>query len=848
MNSSSVLVKVGNKSTSRFRNVKVYRAITIHEMQDLIEKESISILVIECIRDSEYSRASEFIKSYLENGDNKVFFFTPDNDETTTGLADELSSDIYLNLHDLHEAINRVCGINVDNDLNTNGIKIDDSSSTGFSDDFGSLLNADDIFGVEEYKETEKITLVGKRSLDNSAVTKEELGIEEEPENIAVSLDKDENASDATTETENTPVEDSESIKELKAQVEDQSGEITILRKRLDEANSRANNLSKVIKSIKDERNMYMAELSKFESADVIVDPAVVSEFNRLKENISVLEEKLELSGSHSDTEYNNLASRISELEQANIDYEGKVSELSLTKASLEKQLQEALDSTAMDEEIKELNSRIEELETELREVKYSLSSTETELDRSKADVASLNANIADITSDYLDLLSILKAAVVKFKEVNRLERLVDDLTNQTNKLQDDYNRISAELRDSNATLERVRAETETRVELARNFAKEDLEQTKRDNVSLRAQLSMVSSQLTAKETQYNSLAQMTGIDESGAQSVLESNKILEATLTTLRTQLAEMKKSYEQSEKNNADLSRSVYSLTTEKDKLVTQLKAMSSNYSGGAGIGVIPPFDYNGRAQIICVTGSGSYGVTTTAFSLALSLASNSRRVIFVDFDLLAAKADGWFGKSPLINGVPGCSPNNPVSSGLGIAIDRGVPLMISYANMCIQSGPQLKSGTLDYLSGLYTRPDVVKLMSCDYSGLMNYLGNSYDYVIMDFGRLGASDINNQILKNFSDIARSTVMITLSDKLEIRNGRIELQKAKLNINKVAWLLNMAETTKIDDTSRSRISPATYAVLPFVDDFYGKKMDFSKNRVTRDKFKQFIDTCVLHR
>ena len=63
--------------------------------------------------------------------------------------------------------------------------------------------------------------------------------------------------------------------------------------------------------------------------------------------------------------------------------------------------------------------------------------------------------------------------------------------------------------------------------------------------------------------------------------------------------------------------------------------------------------------------------------------------------------------------------------------------------------------KAGYIDYLSGIYTKFDETKLAVTDFSALLDYCGNNYAYVIIDFGRFGSSNISNQIIKAFSEIA---------------------------------------------------------------------------------------------
>ena len=444
----------------------------------------------------------------------------------------------------------------------------------------------------------------------------------------------------------------------------------------------------------------------------------------------------------------------------------------------------------------------------------------------------------------------MLERAVAKLQTVYMLQQEVDSLKSANDELEQNLTQIKAELSDKQARLDKVMADTETRVNLARNYAKEEFENVKQENISLRARLDIVTAQYNSKDAQYNNLIQTCGIDENGALAIVDSNKTLESINATLRAKLAELTTAYESAEKEKVEAKQNLDVLKEQNGKLVTQIRAMSSGYSGGGYSGIIPPIGYDRnskRAQVICVFGSGSYGVTTTAYT-ASQVLSGQGRTLFIDFDMVSAKADSWFRTSPVVDGIMGLDPKDSRNTGLGIMFNHGVPFMISHVMNIIKRISVGKNGCIDYLSGLYATPEVVKIVSADFTRMMNYFGDSYDYIVIDFGRLGTSDINNQIIKVFSNIARSNIMVSSSDKIDIRNGRMAIEKAKIPMDNMGWLINLAENTKIDDNTKSRISPAQFQVMPFIDDFYGKRQEFGRNRLSRDKFNWFLDNAVLRR
>lgn len=117
MPKDKIVVKVGTKSTLQLRANTIYRAITVSEMRDLVSTFSdIGIIIIEAVNEHEYNDMHSFLSELTTQEDRHVFFYCPDNDVVTTGLADELALDIYLNSHDLYRAIH-LCGIEVNPDI-----------------------------------------------------------------------------------------------------------------------------------------------------------------------------------------------------------------------------------------------------------------------------------------------------------------------------------------------------------------------------------------------------------------------------------------------------------------------------------------------------------------------------------------------------------------------------------------------------------------------------------------------------------------------------------------------------------------------------------------------------------
>ena len=1016
----SIIVKVGKKSTSRFRNAKVYRAITILELDSLVSKFNPDILVIENIRVKEYDEAKTSISSFVQNGRHRAFILAIDNDEVTLNFANELGLEVFTDIKNLYYSIKSNFGVDTNISITpSEGIIVEDENQQ-FDDSYDSLIeltsNITEDIGlvetdtiknkadanlqivsyselgirpdaislskptkvnrVEKYKqkvdeledelkrlreleqekdeersrereqektkeklrekereqevkreqeralereqerareashvEREKelvkkiseitasveankapevvevevvktVEVVPQETIDRIRDLESQVsGLESQVDDLTTDLSQTQSKLSSTNESLSSTTKlykaSQDTIETLEDQVNDLKSQVATLTENLSStqsqlsttttnltktselyktSQSRIAELNKVISSVKSERDLFKSEFEKFETSDIIEDPDTLADLTRLKDEINQLKQEASNRANISSDEVaklqsdkSDLLSKIALLESKNSELDDRVNDLEMTKLELENNLRIAQDNTAKDDEIAELKSEISAListkdtnTAEIQRLTDMVLAKDTEIGKYNT-IINNNKNYEN------HLRELLSTAVYKVGTVSSLQSQIDSLVEQNTQLENSLNEVNAQLQDSRSQLDRVSTDTEKRITLARTFAQQDLDNTKQENVSLRAKLELVSNQLTIKETQYNQLVASVGMDESGASSVIETNKMLESMNATLRSQLAELKTDYTNLEREKLEKDKSIRGLQDNNQRLTSQIKAMSSNFTGGVGSSIIPPINYYAKGQILVFIGSGSYGVTTTAYSSAINLSSYGR-VIYVDFDMVSAKADSWFKANPIVKGVVGVEPGSSRSSGLGIAIDKGVPFLMSNFNQIVISPIRTKSGCVDYLSGLYAKPDVVKLVSCDFSNLINSLGNMYDYIVIDFGRIGTSDINDQIIKLFSDISRSTVIVSTNDKFDVRNTRMNLQRLNINLIKAAWLINLADSTRLDESTKKRISPAEIGIMPFMDGFYGNHMDFTMERLPRDKFRQFLEKAVLRR
>ena len=117
--SIKIIVKVGKKSDIMFHGAQTFRAVTLDEMIKLTELHpDASIIIIENIKAADVQRATDFIKEFeSRNKNNQVYFYTPDNDLETGGIADELEKESYLSKTTLYSAIENNSKVVVTTDI-----------------------------------------------------------------------------------------------------------------------------------------------------------------------------------------------------------------------------------------------------------------------------------------------------------------------------------------------------------------------------------------------------------------------------------------------------------------------------------------------------------------------------------------------------------------------------------------------------------------------------------------------------------------------------------------------------------------------------------------------------------
>lgn len=648
-----------------------------------------------------------------------------------------------------------------------------------------------------------------------------------------------------------------EYIEELKMKIRDAKYDYNEVLKDMREANSRIESLENIIRLLRDEKDNMQKRMDELMISDeVIEDPISLSEYGVIKDNASKLEGQILDLNSTITMLKGTIESKELDINSA----EATMDELKQTVSSLREQLTTANQTIKEDEKYKEeseeykeqldkalvenkgLHARIESAEDENRGLSDELTETTIRADKE--------------SSVRLEMLEQLKSAILRIKELsvklNKLDENNRELTSKiahTEKQLKDSRNAARDQLEKIAKLEKVVQDSDKKLEIANNSS--DAEKAAlNDKISqLKNKLNMVENQLRQKENQYNTLVETSGVDENSAKALLDTNKTLENISKTLREQLATANKELDRVKRSEADAAKK---MNNYKNQVATLQRSLQSLASVGTGVGssdnvsVRPIHLGYSKSQIITVFGSGSFGITTTAMSLAQKLSATSK-VLYIDFDLVSPMADSWFKRSPILNNIPGTVNGSLHNTGLGLFIEQGVDTISRFTSKIIIPVSNTKGGGIHYLSGLYYRPDAYKLATANYDEFFSILGNNFQYIIIDFGRLGSSEISDQLIKAVSDVSFKNIVVTTTNNFEIRNFKNKLNDLHIRLDNVAWLFNMCTTTALDQKVKELVKPCSYDMLPRMEQ-YGAQENFLRVNLTRDRFGYFIDRTVFGR
>lgn len=840
---TKILVKVGNSSDIVFSSAKAYRAITVEELDYNLRKlENLHILVIENISEDEENSIKTSINTFISSDpENRVFFYVKDNDDTTCGIADELGFDIYLTLNELHTAIYNTMKINVSTD-----IEFRKKTMTSESDELG--IDSVDLFGElnidldkKEVKvEQEEITPVKNKQ---EQLTKEkfpEVAVKSSPEIEKEPL-KSVNIKKDTNEFNSNIQDDGPKLTIVKDKSDKVKEEIYIPDEKVIELESQVLNLRKIIETLESEKNtLVKAYKSLINSGNIIEDPVSSAEYNQ------VLEDK-----ERADAQVIDLKQTIEELEDTISKLKDKVNNKDEVLDKLKDELSEFKikynDLQARVESGEVSASLVEEYKAKIRKLEVRMGPLNETIKNTNSTIQELSIQLENKTTQVdFEVGSRIKIMEVLYNLANEYKKSFDEiksLKSDLNRIKSDYEKAKVQSARKDETiaeqskkimdLTNSEASIETKINLAVAKEKSKVEELITEKSQVETRLKLVENQLKIKEEQYND-AIKNGVGSLNSDSLESINKTLKAANGKMQAQLMDLQNKYAQLE-NKSRTSISNYQALEEQNK---NLQGIINSSLGNTDEINLPIITYTGKAKIYAVCGTGSYGITTTAVSLVNRLQG---KTLFIDLDMGTPKGDVWFQTSPIVNGVPGVA-SGLRSSAMSIFFDNGFSLFKEYYERIVKRNITTKSGHTDCLYGTYARPSTKRVMKADIQGLMNFLGSLYDNIVIDLGKLGSSEISDQVIKIITSISERTFFISTLSKFDINLALTKIRVLNMSLSKISWIINMSLSTSLDQALAARIKPAKIYIIPFERELWMSNKSFIQHQITKGKFSLVLE------
>lgn len=341
---------------------------------------------------------------------------------------------------------------------------------------------------------------------------------------------------------------------------------------------------------------------------------------------------------------------------------------------------------------------------------------------------------------------------------------------------------------------------------------------------------------------------QIARMEEAVDSTVEDSNNVLAPEVATgiirqLRTQVAALKLERDRATAELAKARSAALKEAERAETLTASARSLSQVALRGSQVSALPLFNYTAKALIITVFGNGSTGISSSAVSLAKMLGVNARTVL-VDFDLMCTDLEGRFGSriNPLVKLDDGDVSGK--NTAMGLFIDRGKDFFAShYAELVVRIDSN-KAGILDYLPGFYAKPDLFMLTQADYTTLLNFLGGRYDYIVIDAGKIGCSEIGDQILHNLCLCSFRSLIVTDASVEKARAMRLKLNDVfgpadiRKVIERCVWLTNRAP--KREDLTRFT-APAQTVSIPILLDMVGVHESFHITTSAQKEFNKVV-------
>lgn len=815
------IIKVGKSSDIKFNNVQAYRALTYREVEGMLsENESISFVVFEEVLDTDVIRIKNILKSF------NIIAVIYNKQGIDESITNELGIHSVRSLKDLQLYIESQLGARVAT-FKTEDTEINNDRKENINWGF----DGDTVEDIEQTESAEQIEKEETTEFENnqSDITSDfneaiealnsnfesEYRDEEEKVQNADIMSKEDLEDDAFEELFDLLSENKEETLTLEdiEQRKRYEQEIESLNSQLSYALENVKNLSEIKAHLEDEVKQYKSFIESLKVSDDIAEVTVNTASKQELENkiselqLQVDQFKLEIA------DYNKLKDSIDEFK---IELDNKDREIN--------ELQSKLANSASNDVIKALNKRIaSEVESRLF-VTQSLVAIINELMNTQVALDKKMKEVGQLINEYKKLeLTVQQITEEKDNLAKAKQDMELALGNQITALSSKVTELTEKLTDAQQSLLELESKNKKIAELEQELA---------DTKSILEMTQRIVNEQNLEVRRYESM---------GVEEMKENILALQESNSTLAEELGKMRRDNDELQRIINEKDRLIASIDEENRALKISLKAAARQV--GAGESMRINCDYTGRAFVIPVFGSGSYGTTSTAVSLAYELKG---RVLIMDLDIVSPKIDIWFKVRPMKKELPEID-NEIKKTGFGALVEKGTSYVIKHMSDILININHSKDWTerLDYFSGIYTKIDLYKLMAVDFSELFTYLGNEYDYIVVDCGRIGGSEITNALIKMLDSISFKNVVVALNDGGDCRTLYLRLQMLNITLEKSLWVLNLAKNDKIDELTRKIVPSTNYIVFGRDMKIYGDRIPYNKVSILKDRLKQLTEMIL---
>lgn len=413
--------------------------------------------------------------------------------------------------------------------------------------------------------------------------------------------------------------------------------------------------------------------------------------------------------------------------------------------------------------------------------------------------------------------IRLLKHEEIEYQDT--CKHLIIDAVNSFLEIKEKFRLKESEYIELEGKLKKLKQEYQELQEKYKNEIEDTVNKLKSQRIANQELEKKLLTLTTEKDEEIEKLAEQIKEIEEENESLLNNNEFLLKELEKFKKQINELK------EENTRLYSESKNGFKEKKrrQEVCADIKLICK---------------YDEKAILIPVFGSGSYGVTTLAVSVAQNLKG---KILLMDFDITNPKIDGLIGKNPIIKELS--ENNNPTaSSAFGMLLEKGAGYIIKNDKAVFQKVAKTKDYSLDYFSGVYKPVNILDLMSVNFTQLFRHIGAKYDYIVIDLGRLGASNTVDALIKMVYENAEKSLIVTLKDKFDVRSAAIKCSFLGIKTEDIIWVLNFAENSKIDNAILNNTAGADIVILPKEMGMYGTRELFHKFKLVKDKFYTIID------